>query len=368
MSETVRQTAPRALALHRLTDRFFWPLAALAFVAGLARNAADVAARGQWIDLDWKLAQFTISYTDFGFVKRGLAGTLLHPLFTALSGHATAQKLAVLALDAATLVAFLMLARALIARMPGDWGGWLRLLLLASPLGVMQWGYDLGRLDHLNALLLALALWLLMRGQAAACGLTMGAAVLVHEAALFYALPAVLAAIALRPADAGQRLRLLALTATPALAAAALVFLRGNVTDPALIPALQALGPGASVWQRAVWEPAGDLSTKNLGLMVLYLAGLAVAFLPALARLYGPAALALAAPLALFALGIDYFRWIHLTGMLAATMLVAGILMRPDLRLPAIAPLPRLALACLALPLGPIGITLGLPVVQRTLF
>ncbi|HSF62953.1 MAG TPA: hypothetical protein VLA78_01105 [Paracoccaceae bacterium] len=370
MPAPARPVPPLAAVFH-LTDRLFWPLAALAFLIGLARNRADVVARGEWIDLAWKLAQFNVSYTDFGFLKRGLVGSLLHPVFGVMPDP-TAQKWAVLAIDAALLVAFLMLARRAIAalewRAP-EWGGWLRVLLLLSPLGVMQWGYDLGRLDHVNALLLLAALALLLRGHALACGLVMAAAVLVHEGALFYALPAVLAAGVLVSAGRGLPATW-ALAAGPAVAAGLLVLAFGNVTDPALIAALDSLGPGASVWQRAVLEPAGDLSTKNLGLMGLYLAGLAVVFLPPLAALYGwgVAALVMALPLCLFVLGIDYFRWIHLTGLLAATALVAGALHRPDIRLPTLRPLPRLALICLALPLGPIGITLGLPVVQRTLF
>jgi len=138
------------------------------------------------------------NYQDFGFIKRGLVGTILRPGYTEES------------LRLAGMVAFfsgIVLSMALTFwYCAHEKRNLLRALFVFCPSLFLNYGYDFGRFDILlNALFLAL-LALLARRQFAACALIVVAGALIHEMFLVTHVPgALLAAWLIVPPGERQR-------------------------------------------------------------------------------------------------------------------------------------------------------------------
>jgi len=352
-------TGKRALAA---LQRYFVPLALLFYLAGFTRSIRNLLVDGTLDNLDWALAAYHVNYVDFGFAKRAVLGTLYRPFLAPFEDGGMGERLVIMAGDFLCVGLLLYLvARALRRAGPvahGPLGHTLRAAIVCAPVGMAQIGFELGRTDHYNYLLLALALAAVARGHLVAAALVCGAAVLLHEAFFFYGLPAVMLAAALR--DGHARAAALAL---PAILAMAAVALYGNLEPQALARLDPAVSAGATdVWQRGVWEPARAIPPAMVALaLLLTLAPLA--FTLAVLhqnRALGPAALLLAAPLALFLLGIDYFRWAHLAFVMCTALLLhlalAGRVTGLRLNRTAI-----LAIALYCLPLGAVGVAEGYP-------
>jgi len=130
---------------------------------------------------DWVMAYYSLSYTG-GFVRRGLIGTVV-----SLTGLPP-KVLALWGTFAAALGTGILLYR-----LRSRWD--ILLLFLLSPATALHLGYDLGRYDHFNLLILALSLYILRRRRCAMLiPLLNLLAILIHEAYALYGLPTVLAA------------------------------------------------------------------------------------------------------------------------------------------------------------------------------
>ncbi|MBI2424296.1 MAG: hypothetical protein HYV27_15800 [Candidatus Hydrogenedentes bacterium] len=145
---------------------------------------------------DWAEAHWLITY-EFGFIKRGLAGTLLN-----LAVPEARLQTAILSVSVFFLAA---LALALV------WAGF-RLcsraqwrpamvftvaVFLTSPYIVMS-AHLIGYYDHIVILIALFACWCVLRAQPELAALLLAAGVLVHENILVIGLPCVLFAVVLR--------------------------------------------------------------------------------------------------------------------------------------------------------------------------
>ncbi|NPD20788.1 hypothetical protein [Alterinioella nitratireducens] len=311
--------------------------------------------------LVWNMTHYHVSYPEYGFLRRGLLGTAMAPLLAPLTDGGGAEYAVMLGLDLGLMLALIWLAMRFFLREDGVPGqGWILAALILSPVGFVQLGYDAGRLDHVNFVLAAIAVLCALRGWSIAAGALMLVAVLVHEAALFYAVP-VVTVLAWR---IRFRLRDAWVAALPPLAAAlALVIWGGTEADlSATLPEEVALA--ASVWTRDLLEPARGFPPVHY-LIAAYFAAVPLFLLWTHYRLARtrPDLLFLApfAALALFALGVDYGRWSQLVFFAVLLVIAAG----PPLgraRGMDLDPLPaRAVILPWLLPLGPIGIAVLYP-------
>ena len=126
-------------------------------------------------------ATLGFNYVDFGFVRRGLGGTLLH-LFGEnwLRGTAIFHVLAAAAVAGAACVLFARLAR------PWPERAAFALLLVAL---MMRWAEDPGRTDIAVAALLGVAALAVVAGRPVAAALAVAVGLFVHETGFVFGLP-----------------------------------------------------------------------------------------------------------------------------------------------------------------------------------
>lgn len=353
---------------HRFIYARFLPLSLVAFACGLGTYLGVYVKQGENLNaLRWNLTHVHMNYADFGFVKRGLLGTLFQPLLDLLEDGGSMQFSVLLAWDIGLCCLFIF-ALSIILKSKRDEAGqaltFLMLVLLIAPTGVLQLSFDITRYDHLNFLLVIPALLLVWQKRPLAAGLVMLAAVLNHEAVVVYGLPVVLAYGAARFQGDGLFWRKIGLLAAPPVLGAILVLLiGGSETAPAtILPPEVSLA--SSVWSRSVIEPALFLR-KYQYLLIGFYAVMPFLLLHWYYRRnglnYDLLFLAPFAALALFALGVDYARWCGLIFFACACVIVLqfkGGHKNTDL----FAPMHRKILfVAYVLPLGPIGITHPLP-------
>ena len=126
-------------------------------------------------------ATLGFNYVDFGFVRRGLGGTLLH-LFGAnwLRGTAIFHLLAAAAVAGAACVLFVRLVR------PWPERAAFALLLVAL---MMRWAEDPGRTDIAVAALLGVAALAVLAARPVAAALAVAVGLFVHETGFVFGLP-----------------------------------------------------------------------------------------------------------------------------------------------------------------------------------
>ena len=130
---------------------------------------------------DWVASYYYVDYS-VGFVRRGLVGTLT-PGFLDVKTFAFYSTL-LASLGVALLFTFMTEDRRL----------WLFFLL--SPATALHLGFDAGRYDHFNLLLLATSLFLIRRSRLLwVIPLLSALGILVHEGYVLYALPVILSAL-----------------------------------------------------------------------------------------------------------------------------------------------------------------------------
>jgi hypothetical protein len=360
--ETKEGTAGRRRAVRLQSTLFFFLLAVALMAAGnvlRAQIGGAIPGRvGDWpFIFHGMLLQYLIDYGEFGFVRRGLVGTLVP------GDPALGATPAVLAAATAPAVLVAAVTAPLLARL-ADRG--LAFALAVSPALFWQLGYDLGRLDALNLLIalgIALCSW---RWALAAAPLML----LIHEAAAAIFVPVLFALhwrrFGLDAALVAAGIGVLAVTA-------ALVALAAR-PDP---EALRAAYPAGAPWSGGVFATsiAGSIegawrhlteqrSAQQFWMLAppaLYLAALVFTVARALRPVAG-AWFALAAaltPLLLSLVATDLARWIALAGTNA--ILVALVIARET---PVRAPRTAVTALAVAGVLGPVGILSGFPAVQ----
>lgn len=317
-----------------------------AVVLGLMFAALSFGAWFGWFyvktgaSVGWKTSQFFFSYQELGFVSRGLVASLLHPFTPVLSAPG------LLAITALMLLAFVVVWWLWSDRAVQDLPAADRAVFVAvcalAPSTLQRMGFDYGRFDPLNVLLLLASLALLRRSRDVMAGAVAAVAVLIHEGFLILQFP-VLCALILSDGRAvdGQHLqRLGRFLLLPGLAAIAVVTwgryepgIDALVAHFAADPVYRAAAPGGAPNRDALlvitrslrenWEFNAAFFAErrpwgHLALIVSWLAVFGVFFDRFFARnglrrdwLY----FSVYSPLLISVIACDYFRWAALVSI-----------------------------------------------------
>ncbi len=305
----------------------------------------------------WKLHQFVFTY-EAGFWRRALVGSAL-----ALDPATGPHDWPVRVFSTVVFVAFAALLVALSLRAPRP----LRWAMAASPAVFLQAGFDLGRLDQLNHLILLAAL---ASGWRPAV-LVAPAMVLAHEAAALIHLPLFFAIH--RAVHGPSRVAAVAMAISAGVLAALIAF-GGHDPGPEIRGRLPEISPEA--WEmlartipehvRFVGVIVGTFSAEYVGRLAILLAYLGLVALLARSatapvRAFGAPIMVFAfAPLLLAAVGFDWPRWVALA---ALNLFVLAMF------LPAAEARPRRALVVLAIAaalMGPMGDAAPTPLFGRS--
>lgn len=351
----------------RWVARHFVALSIAAFtipiVFRLLNFAMHRTARKHPLDfVDWILTQYSVTYFQFGFIKRGLIGTLFSPV----PPEAMRYVIVVFGI-AVSAVALWLWARIFARALTEDDEG---MIALAPPVaigayGFAQAGFDVARLDRLLLLLFVLAAECALRRRAVAATAVSLVAMLIHEAYFIFACPIIAALLLQSREPLKQRGISLAvfIAATGTLAVA--IALYGN--DPR-ITMQTTPGFGQEVWNRGLREAAfgqGPLEHILLALSLMAAYGWLVLCYRAQNRRPDLLFVTCFFPISLFWLGIDTPRWCALITAVIAIVLVLRH-RTEGLRLPKPASAALVIVyTYLSLPVGPIGKTEFYPIVVQ---
>lgn len=297
---------------------------------------------------DWKLSQYYFKYSEIGFTKRALIGTLLD-----IEAARAVPVEVFLLLFAAILVTAILFSRVIAHAGFGP-----RILFLLSPAIFLQIGYDFGRFDLINTALLMVFLAI----NARALPLFVLVMLLIHEGAIASHVPMLFLIHYLKHGLG----RVTYVSAALALVALVAIVALSNKPSTAEILALYpTLNPDSvGIYEQTIKNSVYISLQRILGMDLLGFAGfgLCMAYLAALAvpllRTRNVLALLIClAPLALSIAGLDYARWIALSSF--NVILMTALCVRT-------ADMPKgWALAVLPFTvLGPMGIFFPLPLVS----
>lgn len=137
--------------------------------------------------------QFYVTYQDFGFVRRGLPGSLV-ALVSPDPSHLTLYAVSAAVVVCLALLYWFFVISSLAERGSARSRTLMALVFLVSPATFWQAGFDLGRYDPVNVILLLVSLLFIERKRFLVAGGLMAVSLLVHEASFFMFFPVALAA------------------------------------------------------------------------------------------------------------------------------------------------------------------------------
>ena len=311
--------------------------------------------------MQWKSTQYLVNYFDFGFVKRGVVGTLFSML------KISQLKGAIIVMSVALFGIFLMVVYIGLYKIPpGDDRresvDIIKTVVALSPFTAFQFSYDMGRFDLINIILLIVALHLVKLRQLGLTTVISVLALLIHEAFFVYGIPLIVA-FALQGRNKNDpnsySLKLVAYVSSVACVAV-LIYLYGS-SEKIL---KSDLGIGGVAWSRAVLQPNFDLSVIEAGLCILILMGLYGWLYHFYKKNNGRIDwifLATLAPLSLFLLGLDYARWCSL---IFCTVLIAVALKVLQSKWIINMDKAGWIILLFMMPVGPVGVTEFFPVLK----
>lgn len=305
----------------------------------------------------WILRQFYANYFDYGFAKRALFGTVFYPLLISVGPSQLAGQIFVICYELAVIaIVAIGFDRYCRRHMEGsrELFTWILAAMVLAPFGFMAFADDLGRYDHVNLVLVFAGAMCALRQRYWLAGALLGAATLVHEAAMFFGSGPMLAVLFANRAR--KRDAIIALA--PGALAIAAVTLWGNMSPDEL--ALLASRPGVdtSVWTRGAFTTPVGRPFWWEAIALLFYASMPYVFLYTVVRHNRASLIKVFAPqlivLGLFPIGYDYFRWSMLAaGSVLITLVVLG--QRQDFQMPRYAKWQAALLLLYIAPLGPIG-------------
>lgn len=168
---------------------------------------------------DWRYVYYYLNYPDFGFIKRGLVGSIVQlgefgDLDAWLPGLVVGFGLGA--------IFFIVLIYSRLER-----SNVLKVLFILSPFIFLNFGYDAGRFDLLLNLIFVFVLILIERRQYYVCGAVLLITPLIHEVFMVAHIPALLL-LSYLLIDRRRRAKALALIFLPAALSFAVVALFGD--------------------------------------------------------------------------------------------------------------------------------------------
>lgn len=355
--------------------RIFIKLSYFFYFIGLLHIAVSIVKNpGMAGYFDWQVTQYYVNYFDLYFVKRALVGTLLYPIVSMVGSSVVSVKYFMIIID---IFVFYFLLRLIGDILKKNFAGnkkliySVTLILIASPVGFMQFGYDVARLDHINILLCICIFNLLLERQILFAGTLSAIGVLVHEAFFIYAFPVFISYVIFLRKDLHfnnglDRWRIYYFSALSFIISV-MIFIYGNsdINFDALFPIGSTYGK--EVWNRALVEPSFGLGVFQYVLICFY-ATMPYVFL---VYLYRSSSFNVDlmffssfAPLCLFFLGVDYSRWCQLILFSVILVVLFKIENEKIIELKKSMPINILFLIYI-MPLGPIGVSEPLPYLAK---
>lgn len=312
---------------------------------------------------DWKLAQYNVNYIDHGFVRRGLIGTLLWPVFEPIVQTPNIQKYIIFWAESFIFIILSYSTALFIYIRLKQFTHQVRILIFAivsfSPCGLIQFSYDFGRLDHIIFCIFAICFFLHNRRALILTSAILVLAILVHEASIFFLHPFV-ASLYITKSD--RRLFDLTILAIPSSILALLIFLFGDKA----VDLDAAVSLGGAVWGENIHLYIFNLVQKPSDILFFGFYGSVVIFF--LIDFYRQSDIKVdlmyfscLAPMGLFVIGADWGRWVHFLFILAVTNFILKL---EEMNIRKIPTSSFLLLLVLAVPLGPIGIGGALPYLE----
>ncbi len=160
-------------------------LAIIAFIGGEALEPEPLLVMN-----GFRLGYFYMAYPQFGFIKRGLLGTLAYPLM-ATEGDLGASALYIGC--AAIILACITIGGLRLLELNCSSMAWLLIFCAASPSNFWNAGYDFGRMDLFLMLILILASCRIRANDGLSTFILGAAGILIHEAFLLWGLPILVA-------------------------------------------------------------------------------------------------------------------------------------------------------------------------------
>lgn len=160
-------------------------------VAAFFKASLYASTTGIYNISQWKLLTWLISY-DFGFIKRGLLGTLINPLSNTL-GYAESIVLVSIIATLLLSIAIAVLGAHLIYKTKGNFLAWMVVMsFIMLPNGLGNLYYDFGRQDIILVLFIFISIYLLYFPSqikyTVACTIYF-LGILIHEVYIFMAIP-----------------------------------------------------------------------------------------------------------------------------------------------------------------------------------
>ncbi|MDB3882447.1 hypothetical protein N9299_03600 [Amylibacter sp.] len=337
--------------------KVFGLLLIVPFFIGHFYHSARSIYYGVFDHLDWKILQYEISYFDFGFIRRGVIGSLLNPWFSVL--EKSEKLLLIYAIEFVIISAFVLTFVSVVEQksVKREVRKFYYLLMMLSPVGLSAWWFDIGRFDHINFLILFLVLHLIENKKFFIASMCCVVAIFIHEAFAFYGLILAVCFLHLNIRkgldDVNQLIRI-STFALPPIVAMAFLYMYGNVEDLSALSYLeQQYGSAYRVWDRKFIEPRFNFTIFSTVSTLILLSSIWILFINrALIKelnLYYVACLV--GPLVLFLAGYDYARWISIVFF---SSLIFHVYTQGKNKLSS--KTHRYAYMLLILPLGPIGI------------
>lgn len=234
--------------MPRVVDRIFSrsPAILAVFLIGLLAGwrGFDVMLRllgignpDPFVGVHLRTTQYFFSYQEFGFIRRGLFGTLLHPFPALLSRTGLAAVCGLLLVLFAVQFWRFLVSSTSTASPRGRAA--LAVLCAFMPAFFLRLGWDFGRFDVVDLMAAVASLVLIGQSRWFLASLPAAGAILVHENFIFFSLPLMLAVAQSTMMSQPPGTRTVSwstLLAAPALASFAVLFLgRSNLTYAELI-------------------------------------------------------------------------------------------------------------------------------------
>ena len=322
--------------------------------------------------LNWKILQYEISYFEYGFIKRGVFGSIFGTINNGLDK--SIKYINIYTWELLFFVSFCFLVCKILkkSKLEEKTKIFMFYAVVLSPLGISAWSFDIGRLEHINFLIMIACFFLINKNNYMLASALSFLAVLVHEAFIIWGIPTLLIFAKLHLGGGWHRkLQNKAILITPSATAAIAVLYFGNIEDANQLKSLYSeFGPGARVWGRQLIETRNSLTTISKIFMPLYLFALSFVFLPLLLKklkLRDIFALCLCFS-TLFLLGFDYARWFHI--IFVSLFLLTIFINQTEKSEHRLSRIEKIGWALIMFPLGPIGIgelMIYLHIIQRHL-
>jgi len=322
--------------------------------------------------IDWISTQYFVNYFDFGFLRRGLLGSVLYPIFYGLDPSSNFKYFLIIFLHILNFLIITLIFHTFITQTlhlsKSIRHFWLCFFIL-SPFGAMQFGFDVGRTDHYLFSILIISLWCLIKAKVWMCSILLSISILIHEVSLFFSMPIIVFCTYLLNQEYNLQKFIAECTKIMALPLLCVfvLFFYGTPEIGRFSLLHSDLSSGINGYVRGTFEPQLAYTVwwhKFAVIFYSFLPLLLIArFFLAENRNFEPVYLSGLLPLLLFLFGVDYARWSFIIAITCGYIFAIKILLAPkDVKNPN--RFDKLVFVILLLPLGPIGIIEPLPLLN----